>query len=96
MFPFNGKKSRFLKKEKTKKRGEKIPCLSHYNNVTAHEIDSFTAAVLPHMHETSMCSTVGIVWAMMIRLQFVLEPENLVFRFCFSSVQLRTYFIVLV
>lgn len=40
----------FQRKKKQKRDGKKIPCLSHYNNVTAHEIDSFTAAVLPHMH----------------------------------------------
>lgn len=59
MFVFNGKKnSCFLKKGKKKK--EKIPCLSYYNNVTAHEIVNFTEAVLSHMHETSMPSAVRI------------------------------------
>lgn len=94
MFAFNGKKISFFTERKKKKR-KKIPCLSYYNNVTAHEIDNFTEAVLPHMHETSMPNAVRIFWVMKIRLQFVLEPESLVFRSYFFS-KLRSYFIVLV
>lgn len=89
------KKILYFKEIKNKKERKKIPSLSHYNNVTAHEIDNFTAAVLPLIHETSMSSVVSIVWVMKIRLQFVLEPEGLTFRSDFS-LQLSTYFIVLV
>lgn len=88
------KKILFYKERK--RREEKIPCLSQYDNVTAHEINSFTAAVLPHMHETSMSSAVSVVWVMKIRLQFLLELGSLVFRSYFFSAQIRTYFIVLV
>lgn len=55
------KKILYFKEIKNKKERKKIPSLSHFNNVSAHEIDNFTAAVLPLVHEASMSSAVSIV-----------------------------------